>query len=198
MKTFYGLLLWLIAPYLLADDLISVQLPECEARLERRAVEADVVLVRSTCPLSLHGLAQLLDTGLQNLFPDNKLPIRTIHLGRLINYPEWSQALARAAAQSPTWNAKRGRPSKANENNNQRVCLLLNGPAYPQVLKPLFAHYGLNACIAAVEKVLVFKAQDIFPNKTAMPKTVLRESRLPVDAQLWLKLQPKTTACVYQ
>jgi hypothetical protein len=197
MKTLCCILLWLISPYLLADDLFSVHLPECEARLERRAIEEEVALVRSDCPLSLKSLAQLLDAGLQGLFPDNNLSIRSIQLGRLMSYPEWSQALAKSAAQSPTWNARQGRPSQADESNNHRVRLLLNGPAYPQELKPIFAHYGFNACIADVEKVLVSKTQDIFPNRSAMQSMVSRHALLPVDAQIWLTLQPMATACVY-
>lgn len=134
-------------------------------------------------------------SGFRGLFTDNSLPIRGIYLGRLMDYPEWSQDLAEVSAKSPTWNTKRGRPAKAGESDNQRVRLLLNGPVYPQMLKPLFAQYGLTACIADVEKVLVFKAKDIFLDKTAQPNGISAEARLPVDAQIWLSLQPLSTDC---
>lgn len=195
MKTIYAALLLLMSPCLQADDLFAVQLPECKAKLERRAVESGVVLVRSDCPLSLASLTQLLDTGLHGLFPDHSLPIHGIYLGRLMDYPEWSQDLAKAAAKSPAWNSKRGRPQKPGESDNRRVRLLLNGLAYPQPLKPLFTPYGLTACIADVEKVLVFKAKDIFPNKAALPKGISPEARLPLDAQIWLDLHAEGTDC---
>lgn len=112
-----------------------------------------------------------------------------------MDYPEWSQNLAKTAAKSPTWNSKRGRPAKAGESDNRRVRLLLNGSVYPQMLNPLFAQYGVTACIADVEKVLVFKAKDIFLDKTAIPNGISAEARLPVDAQIWLNLQPLSTHC---
>jgi len=154
-----------------------------------------VLIVRSECPLSLPSLSKLLDSGFQGLFTDNTFPIRGIYLGRLMDYPEWSQDLAKTAAKSPSWNSKRGRPTKAGESDNQRVRLLLNGLTYPQSLKSLFAKYQLTACIGDVEKVLVFKAKDIWPDKTAIPNGISAEARLPVDAQVWLRLQPASSDC---
>jgi hypothetical protein len=181
-----------------ADDLYSVKLPDCTAALERRTVEPDVLIVRSQCPLSLQSLSQLLDSGLQKLSADQRLSIHGIYLGRLMDYPEWSHDLAKVAAKSPTWNAKRGRPSKAGESDNKVVRLLLNGPAHPQRLQSLFAHYQLTACIGDVEKVLVFKAKDIWPDKTAIPKGVSVNAKLPIDAQVWLNLQSLSTPCADQ
>lgn len=151
--------------------------------------------MRSECPLSMRSLAQLLDSGLQVLFPERRLPIQSISLGRLMDYPEWSLELADMAAKSPAWNAKRGRPTKSGESDNQRVRWLLNDSANLQLLKPLFAHYGLTACIADVEKVLVFKAKDLFTHKTALPRGLASEARLPFDAQIWLHVQSEGTDC---
>ena len=181
-----------------ADDLYSVKLPECTAAMERRTLEPNVLIVRSQCPLSLQSLSKLLDSGFQKLSSDQRLSIHGIYLGRLMDYPEWSHDLARVAAKSPAWNTKRGRPSKAGESDNKRVRLLLNGPAYPLHLQSLFTNYQLNACIGDVEKVLVFKANDIWPDKTAFPKGVSVNAKLPVDAQVWLNLQPLSTPCTDQ
>lgn len=195
MKTIYAILLLFMSPCLQADQVFSAQLPECAAKLEWRSVEADTVVVRSDCRLSLASLAQLLDQGLRTLFPEPPLPIHGIYLGRLMDYPEWSHDLANAAANSSAWNAKRGRPSKAGESDNQRVRMLLNGPAYPESLQALFASYQLAACVGDVEKVLVFKAKDIWPDNTKRPKRISAEARLPVDAQVWLSLQPLSAVC---
>ena len=178
-----------------ADELFSVALPECSAALERRTVEPNVLIVRNQCSLSLQSLSQLLESGLQKLSADQRLSIHGIYLGRLMDYPEWSQDLARVAAKSPAWNAKRGRPSKAGETDNQVVSRLLNGPAYPQSLQPLFAKYQLTACVGDVEKVLVFMAKEILLDLAEMPKGISAEARLPVDAQVWLRLQPLSTPC---
>lgn len=195
MKCLSLVLLLIISTGLLADDSFSVQLPECAARIEHRATEPEVALVRSDCPLSLQSLNQLLEAGFRSLFPSNSLPIRSVFLGRLMNYPQWSQDLAKSAAQSPTWNSKRGRPKKSGESNNHRVRILLNGPAYPQVLKSTFTQYGLTPCIASVEKVLVFEAKDIFSGSAKMPYGISPRARLPVDAQIWLHLQTEGAAC---
>lgn len=152
--------------------------------------------MRSDCPLSLQSLNKLLETGLHGLFPSNSLPIRSVYLGRLMNYPQWSKDLAKSAMQSPGWSSKRGRPQKTGESDNHRVRILLNGPAYPQALKSTFTQYGLTACIADVEKVLVFEAKDIFPGLAELPNGISAHARLPADAQIWLHLQPEKTACI--
>lgn len=173
-----------------ADNEFMVTLPECAAKLEQRAVESNVVIVRSDCHLSLASLGRLLETGLQGLFPQPPLPIRGLYLGRLIDYPEWSRSLATAAAKSRSWNSKRGRPTKTVESDNQCIRQLLNGPAYPKSLLPPFAKYQLAATISDVEKVLVFKAKDIWPDRKTTPRGISPEARLPVDAQIWLRLEP--------
>lgn len=178
-----------------ANDDLSLVLPECAAKLERRSQEPTVLLVRSVCPLSLQSLAKLLENGIQKLASEQSLASIDIYLGRLINYPEWSNSLIKVAAKDPTWNSKRGRPTKTGESENLLVRRLLNGSAYPQLLKPLFAQYGYTACIADVEKVLVYKAKEIFPNKTDRPTNISTEARLPVDAQIWLRFQPNPSDC---
>jgi hypothetical protein len=179
----------------LADETWKISLPECSAKLERRTVESDVAIVRSDCPLSLESLTHLLREGFRGLFPDHTLPIHGIYLGRLMDYPEWSQALAKVAIKSPAWNSKRGRPSKISENDNHIIRSLLNKSAYPEPLKSVFAEYGLTGCIADVEKVLVFDAKTIFPASDVVFKYVSPRARLPVDAQIWLTLQPISNDC---
>ncbi len=195
MKTLPWFIIFLLSVSAWADETWETTLPECPARLERRTVEPNAVIVRSDCPLSLQSLAQLLREGFRGLFPDHSLPIHGIYLGRLMDYPEWSQALAKVAAKSPTWNSKLGRPKKPGENDNHVVRRLLSHSAYPEPLKSLFAEYGLTACVADVEKVLVFDAKTIFPTGDAVFKLVSPRARLPVDAQIWLTLQPLSDDC---
>lgn len=192
MKTALALVLVALPLTVRADQIFSMALPECEAKLERRNAEHDVAIVRTPCHLSLSSLAKLLDAGLREWFPGDILPLRGVYLGRLMDYPEWSRALAAAAAQAKSWNKKRGRPSKPGESDNRRVQLLLNGTAYPQALAPVFARYGLSACIGDVEKVLVFEAREIGGD---LAKAVSGNARLPVDAQIWLTLKPLSQHC---
>lgn len=191
-RTALTLVLLALPPAARADQVFSLVLPECEAKLELRSAEDEVAIVRTPCHLSLSSLANLLDAGLREWFPGESLSLHGVYLGRLMDYPDWSQALARAAAQAESWNKKRGRPSKTGESDNRRVQLLLNGPAYPLALAPVFRRYGLIACIGEVEKVLVFKAKEIGGD---LAKTATGNARLPVDAQIWLTLKPLSQGC---
>ncbi|MDD2761814.1 MAG: hypothetical protein PHH11_16175 [Methylomonas sp.] len=198
MNARFMLLLALLPLSSSADDLFSIELPECTARLERRSVEAGVALVRSGCSMSLRSLAKLLEEGLQGLFPEGLIAIRSIYLGRLMDYPEWSRTLATSAALSPEWDTRRGKPRSRHENDNSLITRLLNGPAYPDELRPVLADYGLKLCISDVEKVLVFEANDVFTADQLMTKDLNPKFRLPFDAQVWLTLQPITFDCAHR
>lgn len=115
-----------------------------------------------------------------------------------MNYPNWSKALAHAAARSSNWDARLGRPSKRGENDNYQVTQLLNDQAYPQELQPVFARYGLKPCIAGVEKVLIFKAKDIFVDNAQASRHISANARLPADAQVWLTLKPIASDCAHR
>ena len=194
-KTLSAILLALLLPATASsDDSFSTILSGCGAKLERRDAEPGVILVKSDCPMDLASLALLLETGLHSLFPDSRLPIHGVYLGRVMSYPEWSEHLATAAAQSPAWSNQRGRPKKPGQSENSLVQALLNGPAYPKPLHEVFARYGMSACIADVEKVLVFKAKEIFLTPEAAGK-LGAELKLPADAQVWLEPSPLSSPC---
>jgi hypothetical protein len=187
------LMLWsLSAP---ADGSIMVELPECPARLEYRTVESEVLRVRTLCPLSPASIVKLLTEGLNRLFPDKTLPIRSIFLGRLIDYPDWSERLALAAAHSDRWDGRHGKPRAKTGNVNTLVAQLLNGPAYPAELKTVFAPYALTPCLGGVEKVLVFPTRKAFRPNSRFSDGIPASARLPVDAQVWLRLNPGLQPC---
>lgn len=178
-----------------ADEVFSVPLPECDARLERRTPEPELLLVRTDCALSLSSLSLLLEQGVQGMFPENQVDIRSVHLGRLMNYPEWSRTLAQTAAKSPTWDSRRGRPQTKTQHVNHWVTQQLNGNAYPRIFKTLFNRYGLSVCVADVEKVLVFEADEILSDDVRNEMHIKPKARLPVDAQVWLSLKPLGSNC---
>jgi hypothetical protein len=188
MKTRWFLLLLGWTAFAGADEVFSVALPECQARLEQRASEPTLLAVKSDCELSVTSLVTLLNDGLPVFLSVDSAAIGAISLGRLINYPQWSRALARAAAEAPAWNSRRGRPTK-QQNANRIVTDLLNQSAYLDDLRAVFSHYGFNACVTGVEKVLVFKAKTIF--QSDLPNSIKSaEALLPSDAQVWLTLLP--------
>jgi hypothetical protein len=187
---------WLALPLAAcADDAVEVALPECPARLERRAAEPDALRARTPCPLSPSSAAALLAQGLARMFPGQAPPVRSIFLGRLLDYPEWSERLALAAARSRQWDSRRGRPRPPGSSANATVARLLNGPAYPVELRPVFAPYGLTACLGGVEKVLALPAKAAIRREAREPAGLAESALLPADAMVWLRLQPESLPC---
>lgn len=190
MKIFCLLLALLGVKPAWADEIFSLALPECRAGIERRSTEPGVLRVRTDCDLSMDSLSKLLREGLPIFFAENSPPVNAVGLGRLMNYPQWSRALARAAADSKAWDRRRGRPAKPPRHENQVVTALLNQSAYLGDLRAVFLRYSLKACVAGVEKVLVFRAEDIFRNDLPDSLKLAAGDLLPGDAQVWLTLQP--------
>ncbi|MGR8932232.1 MAG: hypothetical protein ACU836_16500 [Gammaproteobacteria bacterium] len=192
-------LVWLLFASLplpaLADEVFAQTLPECEARLEHRTVEPELLIVRSDCELSIRSLARLLDEGLEALFPHNHIAIHSIQLGRLMTYPDWSRTLAIEAAKSPDWDLRRGKPRNQTQHVNHWVTSMLNKSAYPKPLEAVFHRHDQIACVAVVEKVLVFEADDLIPVEQRRAKGIEAKARLPFDAQVWLTLQPTESVC---
>ncbi len=95
------------------------------------------------------------------------LPFHSLSLGRLEEYPSFSQALKAFANDSPDWNIKKGKPIKGNENNFVTAALNQLRPSLwvTKILKP----YWKDLRIPWVEKVLVDPV-----------------SKLPFDCQLWI------------
>lgn len=182
------LLLLPLWPFLAcADETLSVALPECSARLERRSAEAEGVVVRPGCPLSMDALATLLDAAFRWMPAGDARPVHTIYLGRLESYPEWAEQLALAAARSRRWNGRTGKPRGPAESSNAVVAELLGGPAFPEALRKVCIRWGLKPRIGSVEKVLVFPARQALRTR---PAAIPPDALLPVDAQVWLNLKP--------
>lgn len=190
MKIGYLLLLlpWVKPAW--ADEAFIMSLPECQARLELRSAEPRLLTVGSDCVLSMVSLIRLLQEGLPVFLSADSAAISSVSLGRLMNYPQWSRALARAAGDSPAWDRHRGRPAKRQQNANRIVMELLNRSAYLNDLQAVFSRYGFTACVAGVEKVLVFRAGDIFRNDLPDSLKLAAGDLLPSDAQVWLTLRP--------
>lgn len=195
MKIFSLLFVLLAVKSAWADEVFRLALPECEARIEQRSSEPSVLMVRSDCDLSIVSLSKLLREGLPIFLVKNSSPISSVGLGRLMNYPQWSRALARAAAESSGWDRRRGRPVKPYQHENRIVTALLNQTAYLGDLQAIFLRLGFKACLAGVEKVLVFKAETIFPAGLLKPFKIAANHLLPSDAQVWLTLYPLPADC---
>jgi hypothetical protein len=178
-----------------ADGKIYVALPECQAALELRSAEPEILSIRSPCPLSLASTRALLSQGLQRAFPSANLPLRALFLGRLIGYPEWSKRLAATAALSKGWDAKHGKPRNPQSHINALARAWLNGEAFPTELQDTFTAWKLRPCIASIEKTLVYPAHEIFTAQALAALRLSPQARLPADALIWLKLAPASESC---
>lgn len=146
--------------------------------------------LRPGCPLSLPDTSAALTALLQEAFPDGRMKVdrASLELGRIVQYPWLSKALADAALRSPVWEQKKGRGRRTKDN--PAVASILDTRRVLAPLIPTFARFGIRARAGSVEKVLVGevgKTPELAPlekTPTAMGK------KLPYDAILWLRLEP--------
>jgi hypothetical protein len=102
----------------------------------------------------------------------------TVALGRLEDYPWLAQALADAAGDDAAWNARRGKPRNGNANDAVEQMLL------SEPLRTRLQPSGWELAGVSVEKVRVASVG------LAHAGSPSRQARVPVDAQVWLKLVP--------
>jgi hypothetical protein len=111
--------------------------------------------------------------------------LRNFYWGRLARADataELAMRLQRAAAQSPQWNAAKGRPSKASDGASRVVQTLLNKHHVFAEIAAIFAAQGYQLEVNSVEKVIVGPSRD----------ALKPGQQLPIDALVTLSV--KTTA----
>ncbi len=108
--------------------------------------------------------------------------IDSLYIGRLIDYPWLSQALAIAACHDRRWNPRRGRPRRLDIN--AYVAKTLSGKDMTAPFDQALAKTGYTVKSASVEKVLVGRSRDVpLYRDRAFPGLV------PYDAQVWFRLE---------
>lgn len=133
--------------------------------------------VRVSCPLTREQLQFALAEVRGGAFADGARPqILNLQLGRIVDHPWLSTALARAALNSREWDRIKGKPRQRQINEFTSTLLRVGGG-----LTDLLPGWTLQA--VSTEKVLVQPAQ-------GMPSLALArgdKSLVPYDAQLWLR-----------
>lgn len=106
---------------------------------------------------------------------------RSISLGRVVDLPGLSAALAAAARRSPGWDQSSGRP-RVGDLNGFVEALLLESASLRELLP------GFLIESVSVEKVLV-------PTRRAVRERTgsdgIPDGRLPFDAQLWVRVRKR-------
>lgn len=111
------------------------------------------------------------------------LELKSIGLGRAVDYPWISEYLVQAARDSVRWDARSGRA--LTRGDNAFVASLLSSPEFIERLQAPFAGSGYSVESVSVEKVLVGD----YPDQGASHHQ--RLLKLPFDAQVWLTLKKR-------
>jgi hypothetical protein len=157
-------------------------------------VNRGVVRHRSDCALTLREQAPLIGKLLHKVMdsPDDAAGFRTLSWGRL--YPDEAREitlplrLALAARKAPDWDPVRGAPRGGDINGWIRK--LANEALIYDELRPVFGESGLEIRLAAVEKVLVQRAEFLPFFPALRDAGVQPGDKVPFDCQAWFSVQP--------
>jgi hypothetical protein len=165
---------------------------ECKPTHEIREGGAELRLRADGCALSLAETGAALDALFDEAFAGGRMPMNraTLMLGRIVDYPWLSKALADAATKSPVWDGKKGRGRRGS--NESAVKVIVDTRRLLQPLGPVFARHGAKARASSVEKVLVGKVGDTEELAPLAGQKLAEGKKLPFDAVLWLRLEKIT------
>lgn len=113
--------------------------------------------------------------------------VTSLSLGRAVDFPWLSQAIADAALASPGW-AERARHAKPGQRD-ALAAPILRAPALRERLALAFAGSAYEVRAVSYEKVLFGRASEHATGVAAGEGDVL----VPFDAMLWLRLVPRGT-----
>jgi hypothetical protein len=115
----------------------------------------------------------------------------SLELGRVVDYPWLSKALAEASLRSPVWNPDKGRGRRTGDNASVQSIVDARRLLAPLVM--VFARHGAKARAGSVEKVLVGEVGATPELAALASNAVAAGKKLPYDAILWLRLEPTAT-----
>jgi hypothetical protein len=153
----------------------SIESGACRITWTLHAGDLDrgVIVQRPQCAWPLERQIPLLTALLEKILAGAPGKPRALAWGRLTpdgpHDATLSRRLSDAAAQSPDWDARRGRPKKGDPNGFV-VAAANNPPIYGELIG-LFREKGFDIRLTSVEKVLIDPA-----------------TRLPFDCQTWFTL----------
>jgi hypothetical protein len=179
----------LVALVALSLPASSAAAAECKPSNEIGDGGATLRLRADGCSLSLPDTTAALDALLEEAWSGRRMPIdrASLGLGRIIDYPWLSKALAEAAMKSPVWEPDKGRGRRGSDNS--AVGSLVDTRRLLAPLAPLFTRYGVRARAGSVEKVLVGRVGETEALASLVGQKLADGKKLPYDAQLWVRLE---------
>jgi hypothetical protein len=153
--------------------------------IARSGVNQGIAQHRAECSLPLSEQIALNSRILDKVI-ESEPTFRTLFLGRLKPFPDFSVRLATAAKRSPEWDARHGRPKSSRPLD--RYLLDVLSSTEPPVFaewKRLFEEKHLTFAVSGVEEVSVGAAGTLpyFPQLVA--HGVKASDRLPFDSLIW-------------
>jgi hypothetical protein len=141
------------------------------------------------CELTLPETAAAIEALLTEAWGGKRMPVdrASLSLGRIVEYPWLSKALAEAAMKSPVWEPKQGRGRRSSDN--AAVASLVDTRRLLMPLAPTLARFGAKARAGSVEKVLVGKVGDTAELAPLAGQKLAEGKKLPFDAILWVRLE---------
>jgi hypothetical protein len=165
----------------------------CKPTHEIREDGRELRLRADGCALSLADTAAAIDALLDEAWNGQRMPFDRVSLGlgRIVDYPWLSKALAEAATKSPVWDPKKGHGRRTHDN--AAVKSLVDTRRLLQPLASAFARRGAKARAGSVEKVLVGRVGETAELAPLVGHKLAEDKKLPFDAILWLRLERVAT-----
>ena len=171
----------------------TIRRGHCSINWIVRKTEADVIKHSAVCDMPLSSQIPLLVQLGRSFFSRrvNTSPAQKLFWGTLENNDtssenEMSFRLALAAAKTPAWNAKMGKPQK-DELYSFVKDLANREMIYPE-LKDVFTHLDKNITLCAIEKVRVMEAQKLPIYEKLKNHGVQPKDKLPFDFMAWFSV----------
>lgn len=163
--------------------------PACKVGHEIREDGAELRVRADGCQLSIAETSDAIEALLTEAWGGKRMPgdRATLELGRIVDYPWLSKALAEAAMKSPVWDPKRGRGRRGGDN--AAVASLVDTRRLVAPLAPVFSRFGARVRAGSVEKVLVGKVGETAELAPLAGQKLAEGKKLPFDAILWLRLE---------
>jgi hypothetical protein len=167
---------------------------DCRIRwvVSRTGINAGIAQLRSDCRFTMSEQLPLQSKILARVAAD-EAGLRTLFWGGLGKWPEWSERLALAAARSPSWDAKTGRP-KAGKGMDAFVLSLMSQAGIFSEFEQALADLHLRIKVSGAETVSVTRAGSLpFFSAYLAPAGVSAADKLPFDCLTWFSVERAQT-----
>lgn len=167
--------------------LVSTTEGNCTLRVETddqsRTLRLRVLPGAPACAFTAATVYSVLGTALAQSAQEQSAEVfPSLFLGRLVDYPWISSALATFAATDSRWDVRKGQPVTGHSNGYVRAVLARPGMLAP--IDQVLANNGYRVRAVEVEKVLVARCRELGSRDTGLHCP----GRVPFDAMVWLVL----------